>query len=123
MARSGAMLCIFLSLAVSCARAEGLGALIEVGKAQAEIQRAYDEETKAFERVRDAIERGAIKKGDDKKDILREYGEPVVILKDNKNNREKWVYKPASSSFFKGVRINIFFGSDGAVDEMVREEP
>lgn len=123
MTRLTLMACIFLPLAVSCAHADGLGTLIEVGKAQTDIQRAYDEETKSYERVRRDVENGSIKKGDSKKDFLREYGKPVVMMQDKEKNREKWVYKPASSSFFKGARINVFFNADGAIDEIAKAEP
>jgi hypothetical protein len=111
---------VFMSVA-SAVYAEGLGTLIEVAKSQKEMQRSYDEETKVFERVQSAVERGEIKKGDSKDDILRKYGEPVVILQDKEKGGEKWVYKPASSTFFEGVRVKIFFDSRGAVDEIVKE--
>jgi len=110
-------------LGIPSARAEGLGTLIEVGRAQADIQAAYEEETRAFERVSNAVERGAIKKGDLRDDILKKYGKPVVKLDNKENGREKWVYKPAKSTFFKGIRISIFFNSGGAVDEIAKEEP
>lgn len=97
--------------------ADGLGALIELGRGQAEMQKAYAEETKIFERMKRGIDNGAVQKGQSKEDIGNEYGEPVVMLQEK--GREKWVYKPAGSSFFKGIRVNLFFDEKGLLDEIV----
>ena len=107
---------ILLSSAFNC-RAEGLGTLIELGKSQAEMQKQYTRETKAFEAVRRAIEAGAIKKGMDKAAVLTKYGEPVVVVDDADGKRKDWIYKPEGSSFFKGVRATLFFTAEGALDE------
>lgn len=107
-----------LSVFSSAAYAEGLDTLIEVGRAQAEIQKAYEGETKAYKGVKSAVDKGAIKKGESKDDIKSRYGDPVVSFNDQATKREKWVYRPASSDAFKGERVNIYFDNKGLVDEV-----
>ena len=112
---------ILLSFALDC-RAEGLGALMELGKSQVEMQKQYARETKAFEVVKRAIETGAVKKGMNKASVLAKYGEPVVKVDDLDGKREDWIYKPAESSFFKGMRATLLFTAEGVLDEAKLEE-
>jgi len=98
--------------------AEGLDTLIAIGKSQAEMQKALDEETKAFERVKRAVETGDISKGQGKAGIRDKYGEPVVATQDSTTGKEKWVYLPATSSFFKGAKMYLFFDTNGLLDEI-----
>lgn len=98
--------------------AEGLQSLIELGRGQAEIQKAYDEETKTYEHVKEAVDSGTIAKGQSKDSIKERYGEPVVALQDSATNREHWIYKPAASNFFKGPKIHLFFDAKSALDEI-----
>jgi len=114
--------CVILLLSAFNCYAEGLGTLIELGKSQAEIQKQYARETKAFEVVKRAIETGMIKKGMDKAAVLAKYGEPVVVVDDLDGKRADWIYKPAESSFFKGVRATLFFTAEGVLDEAKVEE-
>jgi hypothetical protein len=109
---------LILIFATGMARGEGLDSLIEVAKSQGDIAKAYSEETKAYEGVKRAIASGAIVKGQNKQAILGKYGAPVVIVGDYGTDREKWIYKPASSDFFKGPRISLFFAKDGILDEV-----
>ena len=112
---------VLLSFASNCC-AEGLGTLIELGRSQAEMQKQYARETKAFENVKKAIESGAIKDGMDKGSVLAKYGEPVVVVDDPDGKREDWIYKPAESSFFKGIRATLFFTPEGVLDGAKIEE-
>jgi hypothetical protein len=114
--------CITLLLLTSSCWAEGLSTLIELGRSQAEMRKQYDKETKAFEAVKKAIESGGVKNGMDKDSILAEYGEPVAIVDDLDGKREDWIYKPAESSFFKGIRATLFFTAEGVLDEAKIEE-
>jgi len=111
---------IFLSIFLlsSTAHAVGLGQLMEISRAQKDAQRAYVNETKAFERVKAAIDKGAIKKGDPKKSIGDRYGEPVVSIIDANTKREKWIYKPAKSSFFEGIKVYLYFDKADKLDEI-----
>lgn len=112
---------ILLSSAFNC-RAEGLSTLMELGKSQAEMQKQYAQETKAFEAVKKAIEAGMVKKGMDKASVLAKYGQPVIIVDDLDGKHEDWIYKPAKSSFFKGIRATLLFAAEGVLDEAKLEE-
>ena len=114
--------CIILLLYASNCRAEGLGTLIELGGSQAEMQKQYARETRAFEAVEKAIEAGSFKKGMDKASVLAKYGEPVVKVNDLDGKHEDWIYKPAASSFFKGIRATLVFTAQGELDEAGLEE-
>ncbi|MDO8535759.1 MAG: hypothetical protein Q7S30_01930 [Candidatus Omnitrophota bacterium] len=116
------LLCSIILLSACDCRAEGLGTLIELGRSQAEIQKQYSQETKAFEVVKKGIEAGYVKKGMDKASVLAKYGKPVVTLDDPDGKREDWIYKPAGSSFFKGIRATLFFTAEGVLDEAKLEE-
>ncbi|MDP3730472.1 MAG: hypothetical protein Q8R14_02980 [Candidatus Omnitrophota bacterium] len=112
---------ILMSFTLNC-YAEGLGTLIELGRSQAEIQKQYAQETKAFEAVKKAIETGSVRKGMDKASVLAKYGKPIVVVDDLDGKREDWIYKPAESSFFKGIRATLIFAVSGALDEAKLEE-
>jgi hypothetical protein len=108
---------ILFYLLVPHSYASGLGELKKIAAAQADAQKAYKEETKAFERVKSAIDKGVVKKGITKKDFKKLYGEPVVNTVDFDTGREKWIYKPAASTFFSGIKIYIYFDRDSKLDE------
>ncbi|MDD5496513.1 MAG: hypothetical protein PHP46_05385 [Candidatus Omnitrophica bacterium] len=97
-------------------RAEGLQALIEVGRSMKDVKQASDEETKNFGRAKSAVEGERIKKGQTKQEVMRSCGEPVIMVQEH--GREKWVYKPAEATFFKGTKIYLFFGPDETLDEI-----
>ena len=112
-----ASLCLaFLAFTPVC-NAEGLGTLIEVARSQAYIQDQYADETRAFEKVKKAIESGAIAKGQTQASIKTGYGKPVVAIKDLDGKRVDWIYKPLTSSFFKGIRATLIFTEQGVLDE------
>lgn len=100
-----------------------LDTLIEVGRGQAEIQKHYNEEERAYRVVRQAIGSGALKKGTPRADIVKRFGEPVVDFYDSERGMQKSIYKPAASSFFGGEQIAVFFNDKGLVEDVVfREE-
>lgn len=102
--------------AVSC-YADGLGTLIQVGKSMDDAERKFAEETAVFEKVKAGVEGDAIKKGLPQSAIIKQYGYPQVAIQDAKSKREKWVYKPGSSTYFEGIKIYLFFDSEGLLDE------
>lgn len=102
--------------------AKGLDALIEVGRGQAEIQKSYAEETAIYNAVKKAVGAGIIKKGQTSAEIGSKYGQPVVVVKEYSAGRDKWVYKPAKSSFFEGEKICLFFDKNGILDEIKKSE-
>lgn len=100
---------------------EGLGNLIELGRSQAAIQKAYERETAIYGSVAKAVEKGKICKGQTKEAIEKRYGEPVIALAERGTAREKWYYKKASASFFGGERLILFFDKNGVLDEILTE--
>jgi hypothetical protein len=98
--------------------AEGLDSLIEVGKAQTDIQKSYSEETAAYNAVKQALAKGEIRKGQTNSDILSRYGQPVVMVKEYGTERDKWVYKPAKSTFFEGAKIALLFDKNGILEDI-----
>jgi hypothetical protein len=116
--RYAVVIAAILFMQVSCCCAEGLSTLIEVGKGQAEIQKAFAEETRIFNGVKKAVQSSAIKNGQTNSEILSKYGEPVVSVRDYDTDREKWIYKPAKSSFSEGERIYLFFDKNGVLVEV-----
>ncbi len=111
------ILVIVMLFAASCVFAEGLDTLIEVGESQKAIAKEQEQETKSFEAVKRAIESGKIKEGQPKGSIRDGYGEPVIVTREA-GNREKWVYMPAASTFFKGVKVYLFFDESDRLTEI-----
>ncbi|MCM8760929.1 MAG: hypothetical protein NC938_06635 [Candidatus Omnitrophica bacterium] len=98
--------------------AEGINTLVEVAASMGEAKKVLDKETANFNSVKTAIDSGRLSKGQPKGQIRAQYGEPVVENKDIPSGRERWVYKSADSSFFKGVRIYLFFDDKGMLEEI-----
>ena len=109
---------MMLAWACAAAYAEGLSSLVEVGSSMDDAKKTLDAETRGFENVKRALDAGAIQKGAAKESIRAQYGQPVIVTKDGLGGKEKWVYKPASSSFFKGARICLYFNDLGTLDEV-----
>lgn len=103
------------------AQAEGLGTLIEAGGNMAEIAREQDDQTARFEQVRSAIERGAIINGMTRDTVIAQYGEPVIANTDTETGRDKLVYMPATSDFFKGAKICLYFSGEKLVEINMKE--
>jgi len=106
-----------LLLLSGMAAAEGLNTLISVGKSQAKMASALEDETEIYEKVKRGIKRGDIQKGDDQNSIRRSYGEPVVIMP-REGGGERWVYKPGYASHFDGIKIYLFFDENKKLDEI-----
>ncbi len=102
--------------AVSC-YADGLGTLIQAGKSMDDAERGFAQETAVFNKVKAGVDSGAIKNGLSQSEIIKQYGSPQVAVRDAKSRREKWVYKPGSSTYFEGIKIYLFFNNEGLLDE------
>jgi len=112
------ILILTICFSAGLSNAEGLQTLIETGKSMGEIQKALDEETERYVQVKQAIDSGMLKKGASKDEVVAQYGEPIVASIDTITKRAKLVYMPASSSFFKGAKIYLYFKGD-LLDEIV----
>lgn len=110
------VLVVFTACAVSYA--DGIGSLAEVGKSMDSAKKDLAEETARFNGIKNAIESGVLKKRLSRQAVLSQYGEPVVMNEDLATKRERWVYKPASSSFFEGPKAYLFFDVNGDLVEI-----
>ncbi|MBL7157007.1 MAG: hypothetical protein ISS92_02465 [Candidatus Omnitrophica bacterium] len=106
-------LVVFLSVSLCgvCAFSDSLGNLIKVGKSQAQMEKALAKETKSYKAVKKAVESGTIKVGDEANSIKKRFGSPLVIIP-QKDNSEKWVYKPGYATHFDNIKIYLFFDSN-----------
>ena len=100
----------------SC-RADGIGTLMQVGKSMDEIQRDYDKETATYNRVKEAVAKGEIKKGLKQAAVLK-YGEPVAIVTEPVSKRQIWVYRPGTTDLLNKPKIRLFFDDSGAIDQI-----
>ena len=101
---------------------EGLGTLIEVGKSQKEMQKALEGETRTFNDLKEALEKGELDKALTGDEILKKYGEPVLIS-DEGLGKEKWMYKPGSSDHFTGTKIYLYFDEAGNLTGVKIKKP
>ena len=102
---------LLLLLCVSNARAD-LKTLLELGKNQDRIAKALKQETKNYNKVKEAIGSGELKEGEPADKIREEYGEPVIDVFDKKRNTVKWLYMPETSTHFEGEKLYLFMDKD-----------
>lgn len=105
-------------LPAGCYADGGLGSLIQVGKSMDQIQRDYERETGTYNRIKEAVGSGEIKKGMTQSAVLK-YGGPVVIVSEVIRKRQIWVYRPGTTDLLKKPKIRLFFDDNGALDEIV----
>jgi len=90
-----------------------LKTLMEIGKSQADIAKSLGEETKNYNRIKEAIIAKEFKEGMLADTIRKKYGEPIIEVFDKKKNAYKWLYMPAASSHFKGEKLYLLVDKDG----------
>ncbi len=105
----------FLFLNAGVLFAEGLSTIKEADKAFSENRKALEAETAIYENVSSALANDSFEKGMTKDAVREAYGEPVIISTDPETGTEKWVYKPGSSTMFKGPKIYIYFDEFGSL--------
>ena len=105
-----------LAFAPAC-RGDGLGTLIQVGRSMDEIQRDYEKDTATYNRVKDAIGKGSIKKGLAQSEALK-CGMPIAIVTESATKRQVWVYRPGTTDLLNKPKIRLFFDEKGAIDEI-----
>lgn len=98
--------------------AEGLASLIELGRNMDEMAKIERQETDNFDKVDKATKNKFIKIGQPKDLVRKEYGDPVIELKDGANGFETWIYKAAASNYFKGTKIYLVFNSEGLLNDI-----
>jgi hypothetical protein len=111
------LLILTVLLAPFTCRAAGLETLMQVGKSMDEIQRDYNKETATYNRVKEAIVKGEIRKGLKQAAVLK-YGEPVAIVTEAVRKRQIWVYRPGTTDLLKKPKVRLFFDDSGALDQI-----
>lgn len=91
----------------------GLGSLMEISKSQKEMESILAKETKIYKKVKRAFDSNLIKVGDSRVQLSGKFGEPVVKLRDEIKNTEKWIYKPGNMDYFSGNQIRMVFDHNG----------
>jgi len=66
-------------------------------------------EGKNYQKAKEFIQGPEITEGLSGGDLIKQCGNPVVEA----DNGLRWVYKPPTSTFFKGEKIYFFFSDDG----------
>ena len=96
----------------------GLSSLIQLGKDRAAMEKEYSSETKSYDALKKAVDRGDLKEGMAAKDVRRKFGEPVVEFSDKKTDTAKWVYKPGTENFLDGAdKIYLIFDANNSLVE------
>ncbi len=120
MKRSSKLLVLTILLTgcfITPALSKGLGTLIEAGESQSAMFKDSKKETSHYNNVKNAIREKEIEIGQKQKFIKRYFGEPVIIMTDEKD-WEKWAYKPAGASWFDNIKICLFFDENGILKEI-----
>ncbi len=96
---------------------DGLQALIELGRKNREMEKELEGETSSYGEIRDALDEGRLEKGETAADIVKKYGEPVIVLSGEKEGGQKWVYKPAQASFWSDEKVYLLFDEKGELED------
>ncbi|RKY27647.1 MAG: hypothetical protein DRP61_03705 [Candidatus Omnitrophota bacterium] len=106
---------ILLISFTGCVSLSSLKPLIELGKSDKLKEKTLKEETENFLKIKEAIEKGELKKGLSKEEFLKDYPPPVVVIPEG--NLERWVYKRGESSWFSSDKIYLFFDSEYILED------
>jgi hypothetical protein len=124
--------CVFLSCAVAVGAAAekkkkvkyvkskyGVRALIRLGKSMGDMAEELKQDTKNYRKVTKAIDRETIKKGESASKVEKTYGEPVIVLANEKENVTKWIYKPGNVTFFEDKKVYLIFDEDNKLADWI----
>ncbi|MBN1872474.1 MAG: hypothetical protein JW800_07880 [Candidatus Omnitrophica bacterium] len=92
-----------------------LKTLMEIGKNQEIMAKALKDETKNYNRVKEAILGEKLKEGISSAEIKKRYGEPIIDIFDEKRNVYKWLYMPETSTHFEGEKIYLYVDEEGVL--------
>ncbi|MGB2599768.1 MAG: hypothetical protein WBD04_02695 [Candidatus Omnitrophota bacterium] len=128
--------CVFLSCAVTVSTAAerkkaqskkvkyvkskyGVKALIELGKSMGDMAEELKQDTKNYRKVTKAIDHETIKKGESASKVEKAFGEPVIILSNEKEKVTKWIYKPGNVTFFENKKVYLIFDEDNKLADWI----
>ena len=92
-----------------------LKTLINIGKSQERMAKALKEETKNYNKVKEAILEEELEEGISSEKIKKKCGEPIIDIFDNKRNVYKWLYMPETSTHFEGEKIYLYVDEEGVL--------
>ena len=95
----------------ACTSLGPLKTLIQLGKNQKLQQKALDQETENFRRVRAYLNSNTIEQNIAQEEALELFGYPVLIIP--REEGERWIYKESESSWFGGEKVYLYFNKEG----------
>jgi hypothetical protein len=87
----------------------GVKALMGLGKSMGDMSEELKQETKKYRKVKKAIDHETLKVGESSSKVEKTFGEPVIILSNEREKIAKWIYKPGNVTFFEGEKIYLIF--------------
>lgn len=94
----------------------GLGSLMALSKDRGVMEADYAKETKSYNALKEALEKGDLERGLTNEEIIKKFGKAVVVLPEGSEGMERWVYKASEFSYFKGAKVYLFFNSQGELE-------
>jgi hypothetical protein len=94
---------------------DAIHTLIGLGHNEKLKARAIKQETENFHNLKRYIIEEKIQKGITKEAASKKFGQPVVILSENRG--QEWIYKPGQASWLGGEKIYLYFNESGTLEE------
>jgi len=91
--------------------------LLNFSRSRSAMIKELKRETKSYKNIKKAVNGNRLKNGSKDFAIKKRYGKPTIILEENDGKGERWVYKDAKGSYFKGDKIYLDFDEDGKLSE------
>ena len=101
----------------------GISSLMTLSKDRGAMEADYKKETKNYEAVREAIDKGALTKGMSGDEVSKKYGDAIMILSEADGGKTRWVYKLAAVNYFSGSKVYLFFNSTGELESWETVDP
>jgi len=95
----------------------GLKALMALSSDRGKMVKELNRETKSYNNILKAIENGDVGIGDTSAQVLKEAGEPALIMDGPGPGFEDWIYKPGYADNFSKEKIYLTFDSDDKLVE------
>ncbi len=101
------------SLIVGCSPSK-VNKLLLLKKNQQIKQELLEKQTASYKKIKDYMQLGKMQEGLTKKEVVEEFGEPVISFL--QENPQRWVYKAADQSWFTGEKVYLFFNEKGLLE-------
>jgi hypothetical protein len=91
----------------------GLNALMTFSSDRNKMIKAYNLETKTYDKCLKAIKNETIKSGDTSAFVTKKVGEPVITIKADDSDNMEWLYKPGFSDHPEKEKVYLVFSPEG----------